>query len=142
MMKFKKFSILLAVIALIIPTLACAFGGGGEPTLSNVRTAKDEDGAQPASIFGITETVYVVSDLSNGVKGNLVTSKWYAVDVADTEPNFLIDTAEIPVEDETFDGTIYFFFEPPVEGEWPVGSYKVEVYFNSVLNSTVNFTVE
>ncbi|HLA88535.1 MAG TPA: hypothetical protein VJL10_10960 [Anaerolineales bacterium] len=139
-MKSKKLSILLAVLALIISTLACALGG--EPTLSNVRTAKDQDGAQPASIFATTETVFVVSDLASGVKGNLITSKWYAVNVADTEPNLLIDTAEIPIEDETFDGTIYFFFEPPVEGVWPVGSYKVEIYFNGVLNSTVQFTVE
>jgi len=139
-MKSKKLSILLAVLALIISTLACALGG--EPTLSNVRTAKDQDGAQPASIFATTETVFVVSDLASGVKGNLITSKWYAVNVANTEPNLLIDTAEIPIEDETFDGTIYFFFEPPVEGVWPVGSYKVEIYFNGVLNSTVQFTVE
>ena len=139
-MKSKKLSILLAVLALIISTLACALGG--EPTLSNVRTAKDQDGAQPASIFATTETVFVVSDLASGVKGNLITSKWYAVNVADTEPNLLIDTAEIPIEDEAFDGTIYFFFEPPVEGVWPVGSYKVEIYFNGVLNSTVQFTVE
>ena len=139
-MKSKKLPILLAVIALIIPTLACAFGG--EPTLSNDRTAKDQDGAQPASVFSKTETVYVVSDLSSGVKGNIITSKWYTVDVADTEPNFLIDTAEIPIEDEAFDGTIYFFFDPPIDGEWPVGSYKVEIYFNGVLNSTNQFTVE
>ncbi len=139
-MKSKKLSILLAVTVLIISTLACALGG--EPTLSNVRTAKDQDGAQPASIFSTTETVYVVSDLSSGVKGNIITSKWYAVEVADTEPNLLIDTAEIPIEDETFDGTIYFFFEPPIDGEWPVGSYKVEIYFNGVLNSTNQFTVE
>ena len=139
-MKSKKLSILLALLVLIISTLACALGG--EPTLSNVRTAKDQDGAQPASIFATTETVFVVSDLTSGVKGNLITSKWYAVNVADTEPNLLIDTAEIPIEDETFDGTIYFFFEPPIEGVWPVGSYKVEIYFNGVLNSTVRFTVE
>lgn len=138
-MKSKKLSIVLAVIALIISTLACA---AGEPTLSNVRTAKDQDGTQPASIFSVNETVYVVSDLSSGVKGNLVTSKWIAVDVVDTEPNLLIDTAEIPIEDETFDGTIYFYFEPPLDGEWPLGSYKVEIYFNGTLNSTVNFTVE
>ena len=56
-MKSKKLSILLAVLALIISTLACALGG--EPTLSNVRTAKDQDGAQPASIFATTETVFV-----------------------------------------------------------------------------------
>jgi hypothetical protein len=138
-MKSKKLSILLAVIALIVSTLACA--AGGEPTLSNVRTAKDEDGAQPATIFGATDTIYVVTDLSNGVKGNLVTSKWYAVDVVDVEPNFLIDTAEKSIEDDSFSGTVFFYFEPPTDG-WPAGTYKVEIYFNAALNSTVQFTVQ
>ncbi len=138
-MKHKKFSILLALAALIISSLACAFG---EPTLSNVRAAKDQDGNQVTSVFGQFDTVYIVSDLSNGVQGNVVTSKWYAVDVADTEPNFLIDTADIPIDEASFTGTIYFFFPPPVNGEWPVGTYKVEVLFNGALISTVNFTVQ
>lgn len=138
-MKSKKLSILLAISALIISTLACALGG--DPTLSNVRTAKDEDGAQLSSVFSSTETIYVVSDLANGVKGNVITSKWYAVNVADTEPNFLIDEVEIPIDDETFSGTIYFYFEPP-DGGWPVGTYKVEVFFNGALTSTVEFTTQ
>ncbi len=138
-MNTKRLPILLAAFALIVSTLACALG---EPTLSNVRTAKDQDGAQPSSVFATTDTIYVVSDLSNGVKGNIVTSKWYAVEVVDTEPNFLIDEADIPVEEDSFNGTIYFFFPPPLDGQWPTGSYKVEIYFNGVLNSTVEFTVQ
>lgn len=138
-MKSNKISILLALAALIISTLACALGG--EPTLSNVRTAKDEDGAQVASVFSSSETIYVVNDLANGIKGNVVSSKWYAVNAADTEPNFLIDEVDIPIEEETFDGTIFFYFEAP-DGGWPVGTYKVEVYFNGTLNSTVEFAVQ
>ncbi|MHB8777031.1 MAG: hypothetical protein ACYC6R_04610 [Anaerolineales bacterium] len=37
--------------------------------------------------------------------------------------------------------TIYFYFEAP-DGSWPVGTYKVEIYFNGVLNNTVEFTVQ
>ena len=135
----NKFSILLAVIALITASLACAVG---EPSLSNVRTAKDQDGNQPSSLFSATDTVYVVSDLSNGTTGNIVSSKWYAVDVADTEPNLLLDEAEIPIEEDYFSGTIYFYFPPPVDGQWPAGLYKVDVYFNGTLNSTVEFSVQ
>jgi|OpeIllAssembly_1097287.scaffolds.fasta_scaffold703809_2 hypothetical protein len=138
-MKSNKISILLAVIALIISSLACAFGG--EPTLSNVRTAKDQDGAQPSSVFATTDTVYVVSDLSNGVAGNVVSSKWYAVEVADTEPNLLLDEADITIDEDT-SYSLYFYFPPPLDGQWPVGSYKVEVYFNGALNATVPFTVQ
>lgn len=135
----RKIPVLLAALALLISILACAVG---EPSLSNVRTAKDEDGSQPASIFTITDTVYVASDLSNGAKGNVISSKWYAVDVADTEPNLLLDEAEIVIEQDYFSGNIYFYFPPPLDGQWPLGRYQVEVYFNGALNSTVEFTVQ
>lgn len=138
-MKPNKISILLAVTALIISTLACAFGA--EPTLDNVRTAKDQDGAQPSSVFAATDTVYVVGDLSNGVTGNVVSSKWYAVEVADTEPNLLLDQADITI-DENKSYSLYFYFPPPLDGKWPAGSYKVEIYFNGALNSTIPFTVQ
>jgi len=135
----KKFSILLAVLALAFSSLACALG---EPGLSNIRTAKDQDGTQPATVFGTTDTVYVVSDLSNGVVGNVVSSKWYAVNVTDVEPNFLIDEADININEEPFNGTVYFYFPPPLDGVWPTGLYKVEIYFNGVLSGSTEFTVQ
>lgn len=137
-MKSKKYSILLAVLALVLVQLACA---AGEPTLSNSRTAFDQDGAQPSSTFGAFDTVYVVSDLENGIAGNVITSKWYAESVEGLDPNFFLDEADINVTEESFNGTVYFFFEPPTDG-WPAGTYKVEVYFNGALSSTVNFTVQ
>jgi hypothetical protein len=137
-MKAKKLSVLLAAIVLIAAQLACALG---EPTFSNVRTAKDSDGAQPSTTFGTFDTVYVVGDLANGVAGNNITSRWYAENVPGVDPNFFIDESTIDVSDETFNGTIYFYFEPPTDG-WPAGTYKVEVYFNGTLNSTVNFTIQ
>jgi hypothetical protein len=131
----KRFSILLAVVALIVSTLACAVG---EPSLSNVRTTKDQDGAQPSAVFSTTDTIYVVTDLSNGVKGNAVSLKWYTVDVVGYDPNTLLDEAEIPIEEDTFNGTVYFSIPPPLDG----GTYKAEVYFNGALNNTVQFTVQ
>lgn len=137
-MSSKKVSILLAVIALVLAQLACAVG---EPTLSNVRTARDSDGAQPASTFGAFDTVYVVSDLANGVAGNIITSRWFAENVEGVDPNFLIDEADINVTEETFNGTIYFYFEPPADG-WPTGTYRVEVYFNGALTGTAQFSIQ
>jgi hypothetical protein len=136
----KKISILLAVITLVISTLACAFGGG-EPTLSNVRTAKDQDGTQLSSAFSATDTIYVVSDLANGVTGNVVTSKWTVVSVEGYDPGFVIDEVDITLDEDKLAYTIYFYFEPP-EGGWPAGTYQVEVLFNGVTNSTVQFTVQ
>ena len=137
-MKTKKISILLAAIVLIAAQLACAVG---EPTFSNVRVAKDQDGAQITSTFGAFDTIYVVGDLANGIAGNQITSRWYAENVPGVDPNFLIDEAVIDVTEESFNGTIYFYFEPPADG-WPAGTYKVEIYFNGTFNSAVNFTVQ
>lgn len=136
----NKLSILLAVLALAASSLACALGGG-DPTLSNTRTALDEDGVNTTSTFGAFDTVYVVNDLANGVSGNVITSNWYAESVDGVDPNFLIDTVEYTVTDETYDGTIYFYFEPPTDG-WPAGTYRVEVSFNGVPSATVRFTVQ
>lgn len=134
----KKFSILLAVLALIASTLACA---AGEPTLSNVRTARDAAGDELASVFSTGDTIYVVSDLTNGKQGNVVSSKWTVENVAGYESGFLIDEVEIKLDEDKLAYTINFYFESP-EGGWPTGSYKVDVYFNEVLNSTVTFSVE
>jgi hypothetical protein len=134
----NKLIVFFAVAALIASTLACSFG---EPTLDNVRMAKDQDGNQPSSVFSAGDTIYVVSDLSNGVIGNVVTSKWYAVDVVDIEPNFLFDEADINIDQDSFNGTVYFFYPPP-DGGWPQGLYKVEIYFNGTLVSAVEFTVQ
>ncbi|GAB4449272.1 MAG: hypothetical protein OHK0041_10320 [Anaerolineales bacterium] len=134
----NKLIVLFAVLALIASSLACSFG---DPTLDNVRTAKDQEGSQTASVFSTSDTVYVVSDLSNGKQGNVVTSKWYAVNVEGIEANLKFDEADITIEDATFNGNVYFYYPPP-EGGWPLGSYKVEIYFNDSLVSTVEFSVQ
>lgn len=137
-MKSNKISILLAVAALVISTLACALG---EPSLSNVRVAKDQDGAELANTFGVMDTVYVVSDVSNGVVGNVVASKWTVVSVEGYDPGFVIDEVDLTLDEDQLSYTVYFYFEPP-EGGWPVGTYQVEVLFNGASVSTVQFSVQ
>lgn len=139
-MNTKKFSILLAALVLVLVQLACALGGG-DPTLSNSRASFDQDGSQTTSTFGAFDTVYVVSDLSNGVAGNVVTSRWYAVNVDGLDPNYFLDEADINVTEDSFNGTVYFFFPAP-SGGWPSGTYKVEILFNGALSATVNFSVQ
>jgi hypothetical protein len=70
-----------------------------------------------------------------------VTSKWYAVNVEGIEANLMFDQADISIEDQRFNGNVYFYYPAP-EGGWPIGSYKVEIYFNDALISTVEFSVE
>lgn len=136
----NKLFVLLAVSALVAATLACSFGGG-EPSLSNIRTAYDSDGANVSSTFGPSDTVYVVTDLSNGVKGNVVSSDWYVENAEGVDPNFLMDSVQYDVVDDTFTGTVHFYFEAPDDG-WPAGTYRVEVFFNGQPAETVRFTIQ
>ena len=134
----NKLIVLFAVLALVASSLACSFG---DPTLDNVRTAKDQDGEQPSSVFSAGDTIYVVSDLSNGVIGNVVISKWYALNLEGFDPNEPFDEADINIEEDGFNGTVYFYYPPP-DGGWPTGLYKVEIYFNDVLIHSAEFSVE
>ncbi len=136
-----RLPILFAVLVLISSSLACAVLGGGEPTLSNSRTALDSDGINTTSTFSLFDTVYVVSDLSNGVAGNVISSDWYAENVDGVDPNFFIDNVEYTVSEGENVDTIYFFFEPP-DGGWPAGTYRVEVFFNGAPSATVRFTIQ
>lgn len=137
-MNTKKLSILLAAVVLIAAQLACA---AGEPTFDNVRSSSDSDGAQRTSTFGASDTLYVVGDITNGAVGNQVVSRWYIENAAGFDPNFFMDEIIYTVEEDGFTGIVTFSFEPPADG-WPAATYRVEVYFNGALVSTVNFTVQ
>jgi hypothetical protein len=140
-MKLKKLSVLLAVFILIVSSLACAAIGGGEPTLSNVRTAKDENGEQLSSVFSTTDTIYVVGDISNGKQGNVVSSKWMVSNVEGYDPGYEIDSVDLTLDKDQSSYSVNFYFDPPADG-WPTGTYKVEVSFNGNLISTVEYKVE
>lgn len=137
-MNKRIFPIFLAMLALMVASMACAFGG--ELSLSNARTAFDEDGEQPTSVFAPSDAIYVVADLSNATIGNVVNSKWYYVSVEGVVPNTLIDEAAITIDQESFSGTVHFFF--PAGSDWPVGTYAVELYLDGTLIQTVTFSVQ
>jgi hypothetical protein len=136
-MKPRYFPILLAAVSLIVASMACSFT---RLSLTNGRTAFDEDGKQPTSIFAPADAIYVVADLSNAPVGTVVTSKWFAVSVEGEAPNTLIDEAEITTEEDGFTGTVHFFF--PAGSDWPVGTYAVELYLNGALIQTVTYSVQ
>ena len=130
----NKLPILLAVLALIASSLACALG---EMSLSNPRTSFDSDGNQTSSTFSANDTIYTVADLANAPAGTVVATKWIAVNAEGLDPNFLIAEGDISTTEESFSGIIYFSSAPP----WPTGSYQIEWYLNGVLSQTSTFTV-
>ncbi len=137
-MKTRFLPILLAVLALVAASVACSFGG--ELSLSNVRTARDQDGNQATTVFGPNDVIYAVADLANASQGTVVKTRWFVIDVEGADPNTLIDEGEYTVNDDFFTGAVYFSLSPATS--WPPGSYAVEMYLNGQLIQTVNYTVQ
>lgn len=137
-MKSKKFSVLFAVLALIISTLACAVGGG-EPSLTNPRMSTDSEGVNTTTVYSGIDAFYAVADLSNVETGSVVDAKWYLVSAADYDPGE-IESSSVTIEDKSLYN--YVSFELTSTEGWPVGEYRVELYLNGTLAHTINFSVQ
>lgn len=135
----NKFVLLLAVLALVVSSLACAFGNT-ELGLTNLRMAFDEDGNNPTTTFSTTDVFYAVADLANAPQGTQVEARWTAVNAADTEPNLEFQTQTLDITEESFSGTIYFQLSN--DDGWPTGQYKVDLYLDGTLAQSAEFSVQ
>lgn len=123
-MNYKKLSILLAVIALFVSTLAC--GSNTPAGISNIYMANDADGNNKTTTFAPTDVIFVFFDVNGVDDGAAFQIKWFALNVDGQDPNeaFL-------VSDYTYGGeaTIYGQISNS-EGGFPPAQYKVEIYLN------------
>ena len=139
----KKAPVLLALLVLLIATLACNLVAGDPEVLSleNLRMAFDEDGNNPTTVFAPSDIFYVVGDLNNAPAGTLVDAKWLAVQIEGYEADELIYEQTISdFTEESFTGSIYFQLSN--DNGWPVGDYKVDVYLDGNFVGSVPFSVQ
>jgi hypothetical protein len=135
----SRFAVSLAVVVLVISTLACALGST-ELGLTNLRMAFDQNGENVTTTYSPTDVFYAVADLANAPQGTQVEARWVAVNAADTEPNLEFQTQTLDITEEQFTGTIYFQLSND-EG-WPAGEYKVDLYLNSTLAQSAEDSVQ
>ena len=135
----RKLPVLLAIMALLVATLACSLGST-EMSLENLRLAFDEDGESPTTVFDPSDIFFAVSDLENAPAGTVVEAKWIAVQVEGYDSGELIYEQSInDFTEESFTGTIYFQLSN--DAGWPGGEYKVDVYLNGTYVESANFSV-
>ena len=104
-----------------------------------LRIEKYFNASQPAGAFNAVNAVCIFGEILRSVKGNLLTSKWYAEKVDGYAPGSLIGSSAIDIEaDGSYD--VSFCFQPP-HGGWSPGSYRVEVYFNGALQADHTFSM-
>lgn len=139
----KIFPTILALLALLIASLACNFitGGPQAARLENLRMAFEEDGNSPTTVFAPSDVFYVVGDLRNAPAGTVVEAKWIAAQIEGYEQDELIYEQSIgDFSDESFTGTIYFQLSN--DSGWPVGDYKVDIYLDGNFVESVPFRVQ
>jgi hypothetical protein len=135
-MKSNKVSILLAVIALIISTLAC--GSSGPPGVSNIYMASDDAGNNKTTTFAPTDTIHVFFDVNQVDNGAQLQMKWFALNVDGQDPTTSFKTLDYAYKGEpTINGQI-----SSTSGGFPVGQYKVEVYLNDAKVGEQQFDIK
>ena len=138
----NKVSILFAVIALVLATLACSLAeiAEDEMSLENLRTAYDSDGENLTTVFSPADVFFAVADLNYAPAGTVVEAKWLAVQVEGYDSGELIyEQAITDFTEESFSGTIYFQLSN--DAGWTVGEYKVDIYLNGTFIQSANFSV-
>ncbi len=134
-MKNNRYVVLGMGMVLMTVLLACSFSAS-TANIKEAFTARDVNGTLEATnVFAPDEVFYCQVTVANAPDDTVTKAMWYAVDVPGVETNYLIDEVEITGgPDVTFDLSN--------DQYWPDGSYKVEIYLNGELDTTLEFTVD
>jgi len=133
----KLFFVALAVLALILSSLACE-ASASTANISNAHMAVDEaDSAETAVYAPDAPSFFCYFDLNNAPDDTVVKGVWTLISAEGYDPNQEIDSAEMTGGDNTY----YFSLDGAAE-PWPVGQYKIDLYLNDELVQTVNFEVQ
>src|ERR1700726_3729652 len=127
-------------LALLTGIMICAsVARAGDVKVKAVMTTGPED--DPTTTFATdTPKVFAMFKTVGVQKGDKIRGVWIAENVGSAAPaNSKIDEKALTLEGDTDDGV--FSLSKPTKG-WPAGKYRLEIYANDKLATTVKFTVE
>jgi len=157
-MKKNKIIIMLAVVALLLASLACNAVSGGDNTVDTPTTTENDNSGFSVTTANITnahlsldadDTIptdgyspsdsdfYCYFDLNNAPESTVVKGVWTLVSADGYESNSEIDSAEITGSDNT-----YYFSLGGGTDPWPVGTYKIDLYVDGNWVETIEFEVQ
>lgn len=157
-MKKNKIVIMLAVVALLLASLACNAVSGGDNTgdsptttendnsgfsvttanITNAHLSLDADDTIPTDGYSPTDLgFYCYFDLNNAPDSTVVKGVWTLVYADGYESNSEIDSAEITGGDDT-----YYFSLGGSTDPWPVGTYRIDLYVDGSLVESIEFEVQ
>ena len=131
--------VILGFAALVLSTLTCNLFIR-ETSLINLRTARDEDGHSPTTVYSPADVFFVVGDLKNANADTVVVAIWRAAAVEGYDTDEVI--YEQVIDDfgsNHYTGSIYFKLSN--DGDWSQGVYKVDILLNGTLVGSLPFSV-
>ena len=137
-MQKSKLWVLVTIGTLAAAILACS-AGATAPAVTNIRMTTDDTGETPTSMYSPGDEFFVFADLDGIQAGSTIQAKWYAVDAEGVEQNFEINTSDYTYEAGI--GYVYFQLSTSDGGDWPQGSYRVELYLDGTKVGEQGFTV-
>ncbi len=136
-MKNKSFKLVLFLGIIALTALACGFSVS-TANFADAFMAKDPDGNERTTVYAAEGVFYAIVDLANAPEDTVVRAVWFVVDAEGEEPNTMIDDVSVTSGDArlTFDLTNQEGFI------WPAGQYRVDLYLNDELKTSLSFEVQ
>jgi hypothetical protein len=100
------------------------------------RDKNGEPGLSTTSFEPGDRTIHCVIELNKGKSGTTVKFVWRAVDVAGMKNE---EVKTIDYTTRSFENKVHGHLTLPYD--WPKGKYRVEIYINSELDKTIDYTV-
>jgi len=119
----------------MLVSLACEFSAS-TANIKDAYMARDSEGVDKTTVFAQSDEFNCIVQAVNAPDDTDVKAVWYAVNAQDTDPNFKIDEYSLTTGDAVIP------FSLTNDSLWPLGTYKVELYLNDKLESTVDFEVK
>jgi len=130
----------LALVAVAVSTLACTSLASKPPSVSNIRMTTDDSGETLTESYTPADDFFVFADLEGIETGSLIQARWFAVEAKDVEPNLEINASDYTYE--TGVDYVYFQLSTADGGDWPPGSYRVELYLGGTKVGEQAFSVQ
>ncbi len=134
-MNKKHLSIIFVLATLFLAMLACS-GSVSTANIKDARMTLDKEGTQETTVFSPKDVFHCVGTLANAPDDTTIKASWIAVEAEGIDPNYLI------MEKEVTGGSGSFNFELSNDQLWPAGKYKVDLYLNDKLETSVEFEVQ
>ncbi len=137
---FSKIALLSAMAAFAVSTgyhTDLEAGAISSITLALDTKGDEREPVNPSDVFLPTDTIHAVVRIVDAPANTNLRASWYVVDVGDAaEPGTLIFTNDIST-----DGTRNIDFSLKPTAEFPVGTYRVDVLVNGLVDTTKNFSI-